>query len=140
MSDVPLSPSTPAPAGTTLAQAILALLPQQRAQGEGQPGGEAAEEAGAADGLPAGRREAAGPSAAVHDASTGWRGWLGGLLCRLSWAAATSGSSIAELTQASAGGGGLTAGSRTSSVETFTSARSSSSDLFGSACSDDDLP
>ena len=61
------------------------------------------------------------------------------LLARLLAAAATSGSSIAELTAAGSGlPQQLPATGSSGSLQSMASARSSNSDLFGSACSDVD--
>ncbi|KAI7838105.1 hypothetical protein COHA_008113 [Chlorella ohadii] len=117
--------------------------------------------AGAAEGGAAAPAESAGPAAA---GAAGERGMvaasaaaaaegeaepeagaayaaLKGLLCRFLSAAATSGSSIAELAATNSGSRLCPSFSRSASVDSLYTARSSSSDLsaYGSACSDDEL-
>lgn len=143
MSDLPLSPRTPPASPVGLAQAFFDLMPQQRlarAASADQPEGGSAASAEAAVAGSAGGESA--PTAAEAEGDGGAAlAALKGLLCRLLSAAATSGSSIAELASINTGSRMCTSFSRSASVDTLYSAHSSSSELsaYSSACSDDEL-
>ena len=140
MSDLPLSPRTPPASPVGLAQAFFDLMPQQRlarpASADQPEGGTAASSAAGS----AGGESASTAAEAEEGGGTPLAG-LKGLLCRFLSAAATSGSSIAELAATNTGSRMCTGFSRSASVDTLYSARSSSSELsaYGSACSDDEL-
>ncbi len=158
MSDLPLSPRTPPASPVGLAQAFFDLMPQQRlaraasvdtaSAAEGgavaadesagpAPAG-AAGERGTATGTAAAAAEGAPEGEAQGEAGAAYAA-LKALLCRFLSAAATSGSSIAELAATNTGSRLCPSFSRSASVDSLYTARSSSSDLsaYGSACSDD---
>ncbi|PRW32608.1 rRNA methyltransferase mitochondrial [Chlorella sorokiniana] len=146
MSDLPLSPRTPPASPVGLAQAFFDLMPQQRlARDASIDSAGAAAGGGGAAAVPADRAAAAAAAAAEAEDAAESRetpfAALKGLLCRFLTAAATSGSSIADLAATNSGSRLCPSLSRSASVDTLYSARSSSSELsaYGSACSDNEL-
>lgn len=147
MSDLPLSPRTPPASPAGLAQAFFDLMPQQRlarATSADQQGSAAVEASEAAEAAASAAGEHSAFAATAAEAEAGAAtplAALTGLLCRFLSAAATSGSSIAELAATNTGSRLCSGFSRSPSVDTLYSARSSCSELstYGSACSDDEL-